>query len=902
MSTQRLAAILFADIVGYTATMEKDRSLAEGQIGRFRAALTQQVSHFQGEVIHFYGDGCLATFDQVESALSCALVIQQSFQADPILPVRIGLHYGEVHHAEDHTFGDAINLASRIESMGIPGSVLFSEEVWKLLPSDSSFELKPLGHFSFKNVSHPKQVWALAHPGIKVPQKKDVQRGDKAHSVPPSWQRILGSMGLYLAAGAGGLQLLRWSLDQMNWSPYWGDLALWLGLGMLPSIGFLYSRSPYLSHKWLRYFPILNLALVGILLFFVFRGVDLGPTTTEVSFENSLGEIESSSILKQAFRTPVAIFNFSSIQEDPAHEWMGFGLKRLLELDLAQDKHLHVSPYLDQVETTSEKIKELRLAGETYIDGSYEVKEGQYFLTPIIHNSRNGRSIATKEFIGRDLLGLIDSMSIFLRRELGVSEQHIHMSPDLPIKEFISPSLQAIEYFTLGCQPYFLTDRIMAFEYALEADSAFAMAWLEKAKIIRFYNQGQAEEAYCVERAYRYRNRLPAAQQFEVLLYRHLTRKEWQEAEKMARLQIALDPANQTFHDLLTHIYTETHQVDKLVEQVKSEFEREETTDSWVAYIRGLMINGEASRIVRKLKPYRGLAPTDIRYLDVMMRAYLLDEDFDQARSMLEQIKLINPDFEYRAEVYSPAIQFMESRNWNQEESIALSGTYRAHIDESIRRIWRQNGIWLQQYSNQYIAPIFPSGQAQFAEGDVLQSAQSTLLSDDQGQAYLLKTEQRSITPGKNDTFWFWKIDESIRRADSALALKDSVLALRLYREAKAQNPKHFFLDEMIKYLDYQKSHSLPVLTEQYQAVSGQYGPRKVWVEEGNLYYKRAGGARLRLLPVGNKRYLNRSSLDLQFEFDLEQGKAQGIRLWSYDPAQSQWVEIEGTYTPRDPG
>lgn len=116
---RRLSAILFADIVGYTALMQKDEVTANHNLEKFHQTLNKKVSHFKGQIINNYGDGCVCTFNSAVDAMQCAKSIQIIFQVEPKIPVRIGLHSGDVFFKDNNVYGDAVNIFSRIESLGI---------------------------------------------------------------------------------------------------------------------------------------------------------------------------------------------------------------------------------------------------------------------------------------------------------------------------------------------------------------------------------------------------------------------------------------------------------------------------------------------------------------------------------------------------------------------------------------------------------------------------------------------------------------------------------------------------------------------------------------------------------------------------------------------------------------
>lgn len=172
--TRRLAAILFADIAGYTALMQKDEGQAKTSLTKFREVLQEQVAAHSGQIVHFYGDGCLAIFNTPTDASACAAAIQWQFQQEPVIPVRVGLHTGTVNVEEDHVFGDAINLTSRIESLGIAGSILLSKKIRDELKNQPDFLMVSLGTFNFKNVEEPMEVFALANEGLLVPKQNQL--------------------------------------------------------------------------------------------------------------------------------------------------------------------------------------------------------------------------------------------------------------------------------------------------------------------------------------------------------------------------------------------------------------------------------------------------------------------------------------------------------------------------------------------------------------------------------------------------------------------------------------------------------------------------------------------------------------------------------------------------------
>ena len=174
LQNRQLAAILFTDIVGSTAMMQKDEQAAVSLSKRYVAVLKQFVSSHGGEILNDYGDGSLCTFSSATEALRCAIEMQQQFQMEPKVPLRIGLHVGEIFFEDGKVFGDSINVASRVQSLGIANSILFSSEINSKIKNQQEFKCVSIGKFHFKNIEEPMEIFALSNKGLVVPKKEEL--------------------------------------------------------------------------------------------------------------------------------------------------------------------------------------------------------------------------------------------------------------------------------------------------------------------------------------------------------------------------------------------------------------------------------------------------------------------------------------------------------------------------------------------------------------------------------------------------------------------------------------------------------------------------------------------------------------------------------------------------------
>lgn len=197
---RKLNTILFADIVGYTSLMQVNEAKAFECLHTFKKVVESKVPGYEGQIVQYFGDSCLLSFDSATLGVKCALALQQDFQEYNI-PIRIGMHLGDVVFTENNVYGDGVNIASRIESMGIPGSVLLSSSIGNQIKNKSEFRLTSLGSYEFKNVMEPIEVFALSNDGLSIPVKSKIQGKFKIDRKRPKklfW--VLGILALFIVS------------------------------------------------------------------------------------------------------------------------------------------------------------------------------------------------------------------------------------------------------------------------------------------------------------------------------------------------------------------------------------------------------------------------------------------------------------------------------------------------------------------------------------------------------------------------------------------------------------------------------------------------------------------------------------------------------------------------------
>ena len=159
--TRELAAIMFSDVVGYTAIMGRDEREGVRAIAEHRANLRSLLPRFNGRLIGEIGDGTLSSFHSAVDAVKCARELQATLVEDPQLRLRIGIHVGDVLFTDNTALGDGVNIASRIHALAPPGGICISERVYDEIRNKPEIEVKDLGEKNLKNVSRPIRVYSL---------------------------------------------------------------------------------------------------------------------------------------------------------------------------------------------------------------------------------------------------------------------------------------------------------------------------------------------------------------------------------------------------------------------------------------------------------------------------------------------------------------------------------------------------------------------------------------------------------------------------------------------------------------------------------------------------------------------------------------------------------------------
>src|SRR6202163_3888072 len=168
---RKLAAIMFTDMVGYSALAQRDDKVALELLEEHRRLLREIFPRFHGTEIKTIGDAFLVEFGSALEAAQCAIEIQRTLAhrdadapADRQIQVRIGVHIGDVVHRGGDVYGDGVNIASRIESLAAAGGICVSMDVERQIRNALEARFEKLAPTDLKNISVPMDLFRIVLP------------------------------------------------------------------------------------------------------------------------------------------------------------------------------------------------------------------------------------------------------------------------------------------------------------------------------------------------------------------------------------------------------------------------------------------------------------------------------------------------------------------------------------------------------------------------------------------------------------------------------------------------------------------------------------------------------------------------------------------------------------------
>ncbi|HZI19607.1 MAG TPA: adenylate/guanylate cyclase domain-containing protein, partial [Pyrinomonadaceae bacterium] len=204
---RRLAAVLAADVVGYSRLMGRDEQGTHDRLKAHRKEFLEPlIAEHGGRIVKLMGDGALCEFGSAVDAVRCAVLLQQGMTEREAgvaeqdkLRFRVGINVGDVIHEEGDIYGDGVNVAARLEQLAEPGGVLVARNVHNQVQGKLAFRFEPAGRHRVKNIAEPVEVWRVVSEGA-APRRRLPALRPRRSIVPAA--AVLAALVLVLLGGA----------------------------------------------------------------------------------------------------------------------------------------------------------------------------------------------------------------------------------------------------------------------------------------------------------------------------------------------------------------------------------------------------------------------------------------------------------------------------------------------------------------------------------------------------------------------------------------------------------------------------------------------------------------------------------------------------------------------------
>jgi class 3 adenylate cyclase/tetratricopeptide (TPR) repeat protein len=660
--SHRLAAVWFADVVGYSQLMSENEGEAVAVVRLFQAVCRDIVPPGGGRVIKFLGDGALAEFPSTDSAVRAAIAVRDAFVARSeaelhgTRDLRIGVHVGDVVATEDgDLYGDGVNVASRLQAAAEPGQVVVSGDVWRQLKPRPEFSFEELGARSLKGIDGPVDAWAA-----RVDPATAKEWMPAAVAEPP-----VGARGLLARLGAAAVPVVvflylvaSWIVVQLTGSlieafglPAWlapvALVLLLLGLVSVAATAWVQTRprahaegapgawdlalgdaGRTLAKGRLPHLTWSRAIAGGVFAFSVLFGL----AGLYVVIQDRGRSFTPGEAVAEAAAPGIAVLPFT-VQGAELEEWHegmvdllstnldGAGGLRAIDSRTVLARWREIAGNEDPDLDTALEVG--RKAGARYalLGSVVSIGEGVR-LTADVYDVNGGAKLGsgTVEGAQDSVFALVDRLSIEILRAIGADPA---AAGSISLARATTTSLPALKAFMEGEVLYRRGDfeaAVPAYERAVEADSTFALALFRLSTSYGWAESITSELATgAIERAARFAERLPEREallvQTELALQRGTL--DGFESAQLATRRYPDDP--EAWYMLGEMIY---HYSDNA---------NEKRVESDAAFARALQLDP-------------GFAPAWIHRSDLAFSAY---NDSLRARAFTDSLALLAPQSEY---------------------------------------------------------------------------------------------------------------------------------------------------------------------------------------------------------------------------------------------------------------
>ena len=767
--TRRLAAIMFTDIAGYTALMQSDEAQALVMRKRHRAVFETLHKKCDGKILQYYGDGTLSLFESAIDATNCAVAIQRELQQAPVVPLRIGIHTGDIIYSEEEAIGDGVNVASRVESLATPGSVMISESVYKYIKNQQEIAVQPMGTFRFKNVEHPMEVFAVDLEGLSVPNPKHLKGKFTKHALPnPRFdtRRIPKSVR------------------------YVGGLILSVLLAMLIRSGF----------------------------------DEIVAARGDFQEKAELEKVQMPGIIQEGevIRFLMSAFQYKGKDENQA--WLSLGIPAALELEWDQDPHLSNVTFLEQDNVNLPFNEYLDIAQQGRLNyvliGEYDFDESLgYQIKLTFYHVQNGKKAFEHEYTDQDIFSLLDKISYATKGHFGIDESYLEQFKDLPLEKYFTQSLDAFRLYSMGLSDYNFGNvkMITLLDSATTIDPGFAWAHYRLSDTHHRYQIAASEAKAHIKKAMEHRSRLPEKYASDIRILHFTLNNESEKALKLLEVKQEMNPNDPSVMDDLLFGYFQEERYEDLLSFIQNQQNiKHDPYFQLGLEVRAMMELGRSKAAIKKINSYLKAHSDELGMRKLLALCYYRAGEMESARSVYEGIELLEPEDRIATKMLE-SIKFQNDSAAfiNHDFYKTFAGIYQiGHANMQTHLKAKPQALYAE-LGNFGEVPIFPYKSNAFVsaeDGDLFH-----LFSNKWGEFDRMQIKE-------NGAYYLtYKIDDLMFEGMKLVKAQRYGQAMEKLSESIEIHPKHRFLKRYLKHCKLAISPEYDLIQQGFQDIAGTY-------------------------------------------------------------------------------
>jgi len=256
--TRQLAAIMCTDIDGYAALIQQDESTALDLKVRHRKVLHRVAAKFHGKILQNIGHDSLSLFTSAVEAVQCAIEMQHAFREAFPVPVKIGIHLGDIIFTGEEAIGEGIMVARLIETQSLPGGILISNKIYQEVKNQNGIDTRYIKACELDEEGQQVEVYAIINEGIEAPESSQkgvmlVSGGEGSGSgIRYFWEEakrrnVVRVIAMYAGAAYVIIELVNNVLEPLN-LPQWLDtiviLLLIVGFPITAILSWIFDLTP----------------------------------------------------------------------------------------------------------------------------------------------------------------------------------------------------------------------------------------------------------------------------------------------------------------------------------------------------------------------------------------------------------------------------------------------------------------------------------------------------------------------------------------------------------------------------------------------------------------------------------------------------------------------------------